>query len=253
MNIAGFTYQGTHRPTQQDAMLINGHVVTDGSLYLTNQSMVSCFVADGVGGSANGAFAAQFVLNAIQSIAWREWGEAIQQLREVNVRLIRENVTHAGDTATTLAGCVYTGTEWLIFQAGDSEIYLIRNQKLMPLVKRHNESVEAIQKKYPGLPIEKIHEIAANTITSYFGGKSPALQFDLDWKRRLKLSVISGIQAGDTLLVCSDGLFKSISSVQLLKELQKGVSLQRVCDEVRLLSEQNGAIDNVTIVLIGVI
>ncbi|TAE27319.1 MAG: hypothetical protein EAZ91_16270 [Cytophagales bacterium] len=250
MNIAGFTYKGTQRLTQQDAILINGQLLIEGNLEQTGQTTVSCFVADGVASSTDGAFAAQFVLNAVQSLQWEDWDKAMQQLREVNTRLINENHTKAGDTATTLAGCVFTGTEWLIFSAGDSEVYLIRNNKLMPLVRSHNESPHIIGKRYPGLSAEKIHEIASNTISSYFGGTAPMLKFDVDWKRRLALPAINGIQNEDKLLICSDGLFKSVSQTSLLNTLQIQARLEGVCDKLRRLSELNGAPDNVSAVFV---
>lgn len=253
MNIAGFTYKGTSPQSQQDAICINGIFSNDGSLQ-TSESIARCFVADGVGGSTSGSFASQYVLNQIKDFDFPNWGDSVIFLRNVNADLISQNTANRSDSATTLAGCVYNGNEWLFFQAGDSEIYLIRKSigRLVPLVGSHNETPENIKKKFPGLSPEKIYEIAANTITSYFGGKTHLLRFDVDWQRRLALPAIKGIQPNDKILICSDGLFKSIGQKDLMEAIVNTNNVAEICTQIQQFTQQQGAPDNVSMILIDI-
>ena len=251
-NIAAFTYIGTQRPTQQDAMLVNEILLTEGKIELTNQLEIKCFVADGVGGSADGAFASQFVLDKIRETSFVEYWKFVEQLREINKYLISQNNEGKGNTATTLSGVIFRDESFHFFHAGDSEIYLLRAERVLPLsVSQCKQVDEQFKSANPGYSLEQLHEKARNTITSYLGGYSPQLRLDADWKRKIELPQIKGVQPGDVILICSDGLFKSVSQTDIKKKLyRENKSIFETSDELRTLSEKHGAEDNVSMILI---
>lgn len=251
MILSALTHIGTKRQTQQDAILVNGHLLTDGILTLENQEVVTCFVADGVAGSTDGAFASQYVLEEINNIAFgKDWMLNVSRLLKVNQQLTRLNATNDADSSTTLCGIIYDGKDLQIFQAGDCEIYLLRGKHFIPLASVHNDSVENIKKRYPGISPEQAYEEAANTITSFFGSQVSQLRFDMDWQRRIKLPAVNGVQSNDKIIICSDGLFKSISKNELLDIFAAEPNHANFPNKILETSKANGAIDNLSLIVI---
>lgn len=251
MQISALTHIGTKRQTQQDAILVNGNLLTDGMLTLENQEVVTCFVADGVAGSTDGAFASRYILGQISEIVFDDdWMLNVSKLQKINQRLNRLNAENGANSASTLCGIIYNGKDLQIFQTGDCELYLLRGDHFIPLASVHNESVENIKKKYPGISLEQAYEKANNTITSFFGSQTPHLRFDLDWQRRIKLPAVNGVQPNDKIIICSDGLFKSISKGELLTIIEEHGDKHKMLVTILKKSKNNGAIDNVSMVMI---
>lgn len=85
MIISALTYIGTQRATQHDANLVNGNLLTDGSMVLENQEIATCFVADGVAGFTDEAFALKDILDQINKIAFGgDWMINISKLLRIN-------------------------------------------------------------------------------------------------------------------------------------------------------------------------
>lgn len=208
-------------------------------------------MADGVASSSDGAFAAQFILNELKAVQFKkDWNENVAALLNVNQTLLKLNAENGTNSASTLCGIYNTGNEFQVFQAGDCEVYIIRNDRFIPLAPMHNESVDNIKKKYPGISTEQAYEKAANTITSFYGSQLPQLRFDQDWKRRLSLPAINGIQTNDKIVICSDGLFKSISKKELKEILKNIEDRNKAMTNVIELSKNNGAVDNLSLIVI---
>jgi serine/threonine protein phosphatase PrpC len=250
VKISTFTHPGSLRPTQQDAVLVNGEKLNEGSKILENQKEIKCFVADGVAGSSDGAFASKFVLEEISGIEFSDiWEENLIKLREINHRLIRINAERGQNSATTLCGVFLKEGIIQVFQSGDTELYLIREGKFIPLAAVHNESVENIKKKYPGISLEQAYEKAANTLTSFWGSQVDRLVFDKDWKRRISLPAIDGIKSGDQLLICSDGLFKCMNKREFYEIINSDLN-SNLEEELLKIIGKNKAPDNLSFILL---
>jgi serine/threonine protein phosphatase PrpC len=91
-NISSFTHIGTKRQINQDRILANDKILSDGFYSLDNQTSCFCFVADGIGGGLAGEIASQFVLDAIlkQKENFHKLEEEIieEELYSVNNELI---------------------------------------------------------------------------------------------------------------------------------------------------------------------
>ncbi len=59
-----------------------------------------------------------------------------------------------------------------------------------------------------------------------------------------------GIQPGDVVAMCSDGLFSHVHDDALAKRLSGEGPLQETCDGLIDLANQRGGEDNITVVLL---
>ena len=226
-NIAAFTNKGTVRTINQDRILVNGTLIEDGTLSLEQQSSCVCFVADGVGGNKRGEFASQFVLDALKKELCGDFDELTKRLRKINSDLIetsKKDVSIEG-TATTLTGLYIDSDKFFVINVGDSELWLLRQN----MFSKHTTDQAA-------------DEMPNSPIISYFGGSednmSPEIGISLD-----------SSEDNDCYLLCSDGLFKSLSFEEVKSVLQESNS---VTEKINILMERSlskGAPDNISVIL----
>lgn len=226
-NIAAFTNKGTVRTINQDRILVNGTLIEDGTLGLEQQSSCVCFVADGVGGNKRGEFASQFVLDALKKELCGDFDELTKRLRKINSDLIetsKKDVSIEG-TATTLTGLYIDSDKFFVINVGDSELWLLRQN----MFSKH--TTDQVADDMPNSPI-----------ISYFGGSednmSPEIGISLD-----------SSEDNDCYLLCSDGLFKSLSFEEVKSVLQEPNS---VTEKINILMERSlskGAPDNISVIL----
>jgi serine/threonine protein phosphatase PrpC/serine/threonine protein kinase len=226
-NIAAFTNKGTVRTINQDRILVNGTLIEDGTLSLEQQSSCVCFVADGVGGNKRGEFASQFVLDALKKELCGDFDELTKRLRKINSDLIetsKKDVSIEG-TATTLTGLYIDSDKFFVIHVGDSELWLLRQN----MFSKHTTDQAA-------------DEMPNSPIVSYFGGSednmSPEIGISLD-----------SSEDNDCYLLCSDGLFKSLSFEEVKSVLQEPNS---VTEKINILMERSlskGAPDNISVIL----
>lgn len=227
-NIAAFTHKGTIRTVNQDRILTNGTLVDEGLLSLDNQSKCICFVADGVGGNKMGEFAAQYVLNALQDQLCDDFNELTKRLRVINADLIetsKKEVSIEG-SATTLTGLYIDSDTFYVFHTGDSELWYLRNNMFSKATtdQTADESVNS-------------------PISSYFGG------FEDNLTPEIGISLDSS-EDNDCYLLCSDGLFKSLSFEEVKGVLQESNSVSEKTNVLLNLALSKGAPDNISIILI---
>lgn len=228
-DLAAVTDVGNVRTSNEDRVLANGHLLADGKVGLNSQDSCRCFVADGVGGNQAGAFASNYVLEKLSLIPDLSQSNVEAYLRRINKDLLslsNERSELVG-SATTLTGLVINDDNFLVVHAGDSELWLLRNEIMFKVTNDH--VLDALEKNSP--------------ITSFFGGKNDNLKFDRN-------ITVERSAKGDFFLICSDGLFKSLDKKTvktiLVREggvLDKADSLLREC-----LSRR--AEDNVSFILI---
>ena len=226
-NIAAFTNKGTVRTINQDRILVNGTLIENGTLSLEQQSSCVCFVADGVGGNKRGEFASQFVLDALKKELCGDFDELTKRLRKINSDLIetsKKDVSIEG-TATTLTGLYIDSDKFFVIHVGDSELWLLRQN----MFSKHTSDQAA-------------DEMPNSPIISYFGGSednmSPEIGISLD-----------SSEDNDCYLLCSDGLFKSLSFEEVKSVLQEPNS---VTEKINILMERSlskGAPDNISVIL----
>jgi serine/threonine protein phosphatase PrpC len=207
--------------------------------YLTDPERCLAIVADGMGGHAAGEVASKIAVDTISERLnntdsfWPFGRSGRERTRIVeSIRLANRRIREAALQDTSLAGMGTTvvvlwvrGRRAHVAHVGDSRIYRYRKGGLVQLTRDHSWPSEQASMR--------------NVLTRAVGAED---KVEID--HRL-LEVLSG----DIFLLCSDGLTRPVGDeriVQTLREFTNGdEASQRLID----LAKENGAPDNVTVVL----
>lgn len=204
-------WQGS-RDEQQDAC----GVFCSGTLLLAA-------VADGMGGLAQGARAAQAAIDAcaLESETLSQRPLAFETLQESLLRINRAvheaaKAHRALLSGTTLVAAAVSQGQMRLMWSGDSRAYLWRRGKLIPLTFDHNYERQLLSLVAEGVLSEaqaRSHPKGGH-LTGYLGLREPQ-----DYS-------VSGtateVLRGDALLLCTDGLYRTLGENALRKYLSLG-------------------------------
>jgi serine/threonine-protein phosphatase Stp1 len=228
---ASYSHVGMVRRINEDAFL----ELPDSGLWV---------VADGMGGHAAGDYVSSLIVDSLRRIAGS--GDFSAYTRELQARLAevnaavreetaRRGVSMMGSTVVLLAAHQDQG---VCLWAGDSRLYRLRNGVLQSLSRDHSY-VQDLQDS--GLLSEaqaRVHP-RANVVTRAIGVED-----------HLDLALVSlQIQAGDTYLLCSDGLNKTAEDHEICDVLGHADPYQVVRSLVHL-GLTRGAPDNITAIVV---
>ncbi len=189
----GYTHKGKVRSLNEDS-------------FLDRPDLGLWVVADGMGGHQAGDVASRRIcdyLNRIEkkdsaSDLYRNVTSALYYVNE-DLKLYAQN-TGAGMVGSTVVVLLYRGRSCACLWAGDSRLYLFRENKLYRLTKDHTTVQELIN---AGLlaPEDAENHPRANEITRAVGAENE-LQLE-PWQ--------GSVGENDIFLLCTDGITKSIS------------------------------------------
>jgi len=202
-------------------------------------------VADGAGGHESGEVASAEVAGLLQTIdaglsAAEMLLEVRSRLEAAHARLHAEASRH-GDgamVATTVVVLLARDDHFACLWAGDSRAYLLRDHTLTKITRDHS-LVQALVESGAISEAEAIGHPQANVITRAVGADSDVLELE---KRTGQL------MAGDRLLLCSDGLSKTLPEEQLAELLSGDDATGAARLVMAALTAQ--ATDNITAVTI---
>ena len=201
-------------------------------------------LADGMGGHPEGEVAAQLALQTISALYQKEarplikdvTGFMSQALMAAHHQIIRY-ASEKGmlDTPrTTLVAAIVQGTSATWVHCGDSRLYVVRDGELLTRTRDHSY----LEQQNAG--VVRLDRINRNILFTCLGSPTKPV-FDVTGPVTL--------QQGDKILLCSDGLWGSISDNDIVRHL----TTQPVSDAVPDLVEaalRNGGdhSDNVTVI-----
>jgi serine/threonine-protein phosphatase Stp1 len=202
-------------------------------------------VADGAGGHESGEVASAEVAGLLQTIdaglsAAEMLLEVRSRLEAAHARLHAEASRH-GDgamVATTVVVLLARDDHFACLWAGDSRAYLLRDHTLTKITRDHS-LVQALVESGTISEAEAIGHPQANVITRAVGADSDVLELE---KRTGQL------MAGDRLLLCSDGLSKTLPEERLAELLSGDDATGAARLVMAALTAQ--ATDNITAVTI---
>jgi len=218
-------------------------------------------VADGMGGHAAGEVASRVAVDAIaefveltggnQEITWPfglddsisyEGNRLKTAVRHANSRVIeatRESAEYEG-MATTVAAVLVDGDVANLAHVGDSRIYLWSGDTIEQLTRDHSWVNEQIENGAISPEQARSHPLR-NVVTRALGGRAD-LVVDIQSRR---------MQAGDMLLLCSDGLTTMVPDediARILRESQGDVA--KAAQALVSTANERGGEDNITVVLL---
>lgn len=238
MRIIGGTHVGVKRSTNQDTFLC-GETAWGGYLV----------VCDGMGGERGGNVASEIAARTFVEMLLRDVssGTTGRQLRAVMTCAAAAANAAVYDAAkgdeelsgmgTTLVAAVIFGQDAVIIHAGDSRAYLLRDDLLTQVTTDHT-FVQALVSRGDITPQAAAEHPQRHYITRAVG-VAPEVEFDF---------TDCALEAGDCLLLCSDGLYNEVPE-QELAALAAVAARHGSVDGLIQRANENGGGDNITAVL----
>ena len=206
------------------------------------------FLADGMGGHRAGNIASEMAVTDLGA-AWvateistinevREWFAENLEKENQQIHRIGQDEEHKG-MGTTLEALAIIDDQVLFAHVGDSRIGLVRNGEYHQLTSDHS-LVNALLKAGQITEEEAAHHPQRNIITQSIGQKDE-LQPDFG---------MVTIEAGDFIVINSDGLTNMISGDEIRDILVSDLSVEEKAKTLVRFANNAGGLDNITVVLI---
>lgn len=246
LDIAFYTHTGKVRADNEDAIAVDDSVYqsnmpTPLSFMLPLQGPHLLMVADGMGGHQSGEVASQWLLErlalSLNTVALSK-DVLTQHLQNANLALF-EHMTNdptLNGMGSTLVGLYCESDRALLFNIGDSRAYRVQDGFLAQL---------SSDDTYDNSSFGDLDESKkTGRISQAFGGCSQFTEIDPH------VSEIKLI-AGDTFLLCSDGLTDMLSLDDMEAAVDENLllSVQRLFDQTM----DAGGNDNISILIVHVI
>jgi protein phosphatase len=228
---AGASHRGLVRDANEDAIL-------------TDPSGVLWAVADGMGGYGHGDLAADVVIDALARLphgaaSRRLIGAALREA-DADVRR-RARADGLGPIGATVVALMVDGRNAVVGWAGDSRAYLLRGDTLAPLTRDHSLVQELIDRAEISRAEADGHP-QAHVVTRAIGVGAEA---DPEFAELT-------VQAGDRLLLCSDGLTRCLRDDDIAALLASAGDPEGACRALIDATLARGAPDNVSTVVVSI-
>ncbi|MDR1571432.1 MAG: protein phosphatase 2C domain-containing protein [Clostridiales Family XIII bacterium] len=244
------TASGTHigtREYQQDALYVSDTVC----FRRGEDPRVLGVLCDGMGGMENGGDASRLVVEALASSLPEIRGcEDIHAFFHDAIRVLDAEISArygSGSSGTTLTAAVVEGNRLYWASVGDSRVYILRGKEMVQVTRDHNYMLKLQDEVSRGLitGAEAEADPKKEALISYIGAGS----VDLIDSNREPFTLISG----DIVLMCSDGLTKSLSDEEIADIICEHYGDVR--ETARLLplyafDRGDGSKDNTSVILI---
>lgn len=229
-----------------------GQLTDKGRIRNHNEDSIASFpelglwaVADGMGGHDAGDIASALIIEELGSLgvavsAQDQRARAMQRLKHAHDRILAHaQANRLSTVGSTVATLLIHETEFCCIWAGDSRIYLWRDEMLTPLTNDHSEVAQLVA---AGSMTEAEARIAPrrNVITRAIG-IGPESQPDM---------VTGVVMPGDRLLLCSDGLTEHLDDTELAAILRQSLPATRIAELLIDETLQRGARDNVSVIVL---
>lgn len=202
-------------------------------------------VADGMGGHEAGEIASEITVNTLAELAPShldaEGLTAAVEAANYNVmKAPRQGIGRDG-MGTTLTAAMLEGERLLIAQVGDSRAYLLHKGHLQQITRDHSLMADLIETGQITPEEARVHP-NRSVITRAIGS---------DIHMRPDIYELN-VDAGDRILLCSDGLSSMISNNAIESIMRRQSDAQHCADELVTAALENGGADNVTVVVADV-
>jgi serine/threonine protein phosphatase PrpC len=232
-------YQQSHiggRKVNQDRM---GYSYTRDALLLV--------LADGMGGHARGEVAATLALQTMSALfraqatpyvkkPERFLEDAFEQAHEAIRRYARERAL-PDSPRTTIVACLVQHNCAVWAHCGDSRLYWLRRGQILARTRDHSH-LEYLIAKGQASESERNSHPDRNKLYNCLGASSPP---------RIDVSRQAGLEPGDVLLLCSDGLWGILPDSEIVHQLSTHTIVQAVPDMIAMATAIGGSrADNTT-------
>jgi PPM family protein phosphatase len=219
----------------------------------TSEPLLLGVVADGMGGEAHGEVASRIAVQTLIESPIPDYLSSTEQRNAWLLELMQqanEAVSkNAQGGSTTLSAVLAVGRELAIAHVGDSRIFLLRNGQICQLSEDH--SLPALLLASGQITYEEsLTHPDKNQLTKFIGSKrslSDAYVQDLSQFSPEKTLIL---EDGDTLILCSDGVWDLVPEKELADIFTSKQPLQSCVDRVIDSVLANGAHDNASVLAV---
>jgi serine/threonine protein phosphatase PrpC len=258
VNVFGMSDVGRVRKNNEDNFVIcnlsTGEVSLNPSLrsHRLGPRGTLFLVADGMGGEASGEVASQICATTVPKRLYENL-KSLGSVSETNfVLLLREAVEFAnqiifqkaqsepafrGMGTTTTAAALF-GPHLFVAQVGDSRAYVLRDQQMVQLT-RDQTYLNYLAEIGAEVPAEPEKDSRRSILTQAVGS-SETVDVKVTYTK---------MQQGDSLLLCSDGLYNMVKLPTLMSVLAQPEPLQAKCKTLIQMANENGGTDNITTIV----
>jgi len=224
------THPGNRRKTNEDAVL-------------ACPELKLWAVADGMGGHAAGDVASNAIAAALGTIKPRaSLAAMVDQVDDIlcavncQLRAHAQSHCHGRTVGSTVVAMLARDDVGVVLWAGDSRLYRLRAGKLVQVTRDHNPIAELLD---DGVITEQT-AIAQDTniVTRAVGGHG---QLYLD-------VAVFDVRAGDTFLLCSDGLYRELEHHEI-GDLLDAEDARQAASRLMATSLARAARDNISVVV----
>lgn len=218
-------------------------------------------VADGMGGTKGGEIASNLVINSlpeevrvgVAELSGEDLPHELAALLNRGIQYANSEVWNykhqheglQGMGTTCVTGMIaHTHKSWgdgqgflVLANVGDSRAYLLRQGQLSQITEDHSEVWEQV-KAGKMTPEQAATSRFRNTITRAMGLRA-TVKPDI---------TIRTLEAGDVVLLCSDGLTTEVDDLTIARLLASSADPQIACDRLVEVALANGGSDNITVV-----
>jgi PPM family protein phosphatase len=165
-------------------------------------------------------------------------------IQEANKAILRygEQKSSARGLGCTVTTALIQNDQAYLANIGDSRTYLLRDGQLTPLTRDHSLVARLVEAKQIE-PEDIYSHPQRNLIYRSLGAGHKTVDPDVFHEV---------LHDGDTLLLCSDGLWEMVRHDDLKKILSEKSSPQKICDTLIDMANANGGEDNITAVVVQV-
>lgn len=229
-----YSERGTKRTVNEDRVMADNRVLTREQLSGQTDARFMAVVCDGVGGTGDGARAAEMIVKSFVDfdVGTCTPRSVSRNLHEVNRSIVREKSRNPDNpgTASTVAGIVIKDRWCLSFNLGDTRILKYFDGRLSVISTDHTAATEWFCSG--GCP---------DAITRYVGGEGFACV----------PSFRKGTaEQGSIFLLCTDGVYKGVRDHQLRDILAGDDTIEEKGKAILKLSLQDGSGDDRSLVLV---
>jgi protein phosphatase len=231
--------------------------------YAIDASLQLYVLSDGMGGQAHGEVASKLAVQTVlthcrqaeNSRATPIFGESRPDVTERTNRLASaihlanrkvfetaaSNPEQQGMGATIVAAWV-DGQRLSLAHVGDSRVYLLRGGTMDQLTADHSLVAEKVRVGI--LTPQEADASEMQSVLTRAVGTTSSVEVDTDEQVLL---------VDDFLLLCSDGLTRMVTDPEIASTLLTSASAQESAERLVDLANENGGVDNVSVVVVHVI
>lgn len=231
----------------QDSLIGNRRVNQDRMGYCFTRDSLLMLVTDGLGGHAHGEVAAQIALQAAATVFQSQARPALAEpaaflelaLRRGHREIVQFQHRHrlADAPRTTIVACVVQHGQVWWAHAGDSRFYWLRGRVVLARTRDHSALQDLIDSGSVH-PDEARHHPERNKVLNCLG--SP-------FSPMIEIGGPQAIEPGDTVLLCSDGVWAPLPEPELVSTMGFEAVLTAVPALVRRAVERSDPVaDNAT-------